>query len=105
MYVALLRGINVGGRIVKMAELKACFEGMGFGDVKTILQTGNVAFESTEKSTERLKKQIETGLTQTFNYPAKVQVFTAAQLQQIIDENPFKNGAVNKHQYVIFLEV
>ena len=47
-YIALLRGINVGGNnIIKMADLKACFERMGFCDVATYIQSGNVAFNTT----------------------------------------------------------
>lgn len=45
-YAAFLRGVNVGGRVIKMAELKACFERVGFGDVRTFLQSGNVIFGS-----------------------------------------------------------
>ncbi|NCP46313.1 MAG: DUF1697 domain-containing protein, partial [Flavobacteriales bacterium] len=46
-YLALLRGINVGGNnIIKMVDLKACFEKMGFTDVKTYIQSGNVIFTS-----------------------------------------------------------
>jgi len=45
-YVALLRGINVGGISIKMNDLKASFEGLGFEDVRTILQSGNVVFTS-----------------------------------------------------------
>ena len=50
-YVALLRGINVGGNnIIKMVELKACFEQMGFADVETHIQSGNVVFATSKKS-------------------------------------------------------
>jgi uncharacterized protein (DUF1697 family) len=55
-YVAFLRGINVGGRIIKMADLRICLEKAGFGDVKTILQTGNVIFESDISDTAELKR-------------------------------------------------
>jgi uncharacterized protein (DUF1697 family) len=65
-YVAFLRGINVGGRIIKMTKLKACFEKAGFSNVSTLLQTGNISFESDKKERE-LKTEIETLLTNTFN--------------------------------------
>jgi uncharacterized protein (DUF1697 family) len=49
-YLALLRGINVGGKnIIKMADLKACFESLGFSDVVTYIQSGNVLFKSADK--------------------------------------------------------
>lgn len=101
-YVALLRGINVGGRIIKMADLKTCFEDAGFENVKTVLQTGNVIFESDSKSSE-LKPKIEKILETTFGYPAKVQVVTVSKMAEIIDGYPFKSKD-NFHNYVIFIE-
>jgi uncharacterized protein (DUF1697 family) len=54
-YLALLRGINVGGNnIIKMVDLKACFEKMGFLDVSTYIQSGNVLFSSPETSLTKL---------------------------------------------------
>ena len=54
-YVALLRGINVGGNnIIKMDELKKIFEEIGFSNVKTYIQTGNVIFDDTEKDKSKL---------------------------------------------------
>jgi uncharacterized protein (DUF1697 family) len=103
-YVAFLRGVNVGGRIVKMAELKACFEQAGFKDVKTILQTGNVIFGSDKTDIPKLKEQIEGAITKTFNYRAKAQVVSLENLKKIIDANPFTGAPEQFHQYVIFIE-
>jgi uncharacterized protein (DUF1697 family) len=103
-YVAFLRGINVGGRIVKMADLQSCLHQLGLENIKTYLQSGNVSFESPEKSTDVLKKQIEKSLTDTFGYPAKVQVFSHDKLAAIVAANPFKDADATKHQYVIFME-
>jgi uncharacterized protein (DUF1697 family) len=103
-YVVFLRGINVGGRIVKMADLKVCLEKLGLDNVKTYLQSGNVSFESSEISTEKLKKQIEEELTDNFSYPAKVQVLGQDRLEGIIDKSPFHGDGSEKHQYVIFME-
>lgn len=102
-YVAFLRGINVGGRIIKMADLKACFEKMGYKNVATLLQSGNVTFDS-DKSSVGLKKEIEETLTKTFNYPAKVQVIDSETLQKIIKEYPFGKAGDSQHDYVIFME-
>ncbi len=100
-YIAFLRGINVGGRTIKMAELKSCFEGVGFRNVQTVLQTGNVIFESAEYSEDDLSSQIESLLSNTFNYPAKILVLKPERLAQILDQNPL--GALNGyHQYVVF---
>lgn len=102
-YVALLRGINAG-RIIKMAELKACFELMNLRDVKTVLQSGNVIFASSEKDPTKLKQKIESGLASTFNYPAKVWILSADELGEIINANPFADASPDYHQYVIFFE-
>ena len=68
-YVALLRGINVGGRTVKMADLREAFAAMGFPGSETVLQSGNVIFSSNEPR-EALKPRLERGLEQSFQYPA-----------------------------------
>lgn len=100
--VGLLRGINVGGRNIKMAELKACLEKAGLNGVKTVLQTGNVVFESGANAS-KLKGLIESALTSNFNYPAKAQVISMDDLQKIIKDYPFtaKEGF---HSYVVFME-
>ncbi|MFO0781853.1 MAG: DUF1697 domain-containing protein [Candidatus Saccharimonadales bacterium] len=102
-YVAFLRGINVGGRVIKMADLAACCEKAGLNQVKTVLQTGNVVFES-DKSEAELKRLLEDTLTSTFDYPAKVQVLSIPELQKIIDEYPFGEPKPNIHDYLIFIE-
>ncbi len=66
-YVAFLRGINVGGhQPVKMEELKKAFESMGFQNVKTLLASGNVLFETPETGADNLIKQIEGKLEKEF---------------------------------------
>jgi uncharacterized protein (DUF1697 family) len=101
-YVAFLRGINVGGRMIKMNELKACFEDMGFFEVKTLLNSGNVLFESDLNEPE-LKNKIEAKLTKTFNYPAKVQVLSLSNLTKIVEDCPFEDMD-GFHSYIVFLE-
>ena len=100
-YVAFLRGINVGGRIIKMADLKVCFEQAGFENVSTVLQTGNVLFES---DSDNLKSRLESILSTTFKYPAKVQVLEISKLQKIIESYPFDDIDEAMQHYVIFLE-
>lgn len=101
-YVLLLRGINVGGRIIKMSDLKQCLDGIGLLNVKTVLQTGNVVFESEMKGPE-LKEKIEATLSKTFNYPSKTQVLSSYKLAEVIKKYPFK-AEEGFHSYVIFLE-
>jgi uncharacterized protein (DUF1697 family) len=102
-YAVFLRGINVGGRVVRMAELKICLERAGLREVITLLQSGNVIFESNVSQVD-LKPLIEGTLTETFGYPAKVQVFTIDNLRKIVESYPFGTAGNNRHDYVIFIE-
>jgi len=86
-----------------MADLVACCEKAGLSQVKTVLQTGNVVFES-DKSEAELKKLLEDTLSKTFDYPAKVQVLSLAELQKIIDAYPFGAPKTDTHDYIIFIE-
>ncbi len=88
-YVALLRGINVGGKnLIKMPALKACFENHGFTDVATYIQSGNVLFKSTEKDLERLTTNIEKMLSSEFNYESRVVVVSHEQLKAAVERAP-----------------
>lgn len=88
-YVAFLRGINVGGNnIIKMLALKEAFERVGFETVSTYIQSGNVIFESSEKSVTKITDQIESMLSKTFNYQARVIVKSHEQMKKIVKEVP-----------------
>jgi uncharacterized protein (DUF1697 family) len=88
-YVALLRGINVGGRtLVKMADLKACFEQLGFEDVSTYIASGNVLFESDEDDAAGLATTIEDAIEQRFELPVKVVVLDRASYARIVKAIP-----------------
>jgi uncharacterized protein (DUF1697 family) len=104
-YVALLLGVNVGRRVVKMARLKEAMEALGYTDVQTLLASGNVCFAATTKSAAALVKQIEPALTKEFGFEIQVIVRTAEEIIAIIELNPFK--AIKKtpsmHFYVTFL--
>lgn len=83
-YIALLRGINVGGKtIISMAELKVCFEKQGFTDVKTYINSGNVIFSAPKTKTDTLATQLETAIESSFKLPVRVLVKTAEQLRTI----------------------
>lgn len=103
-YIILLRGVNVGGRTIKMAELKSILEDNGYTHVQTVLQTGNVILNSTEKNQVKLKSKIEAVLQKNFNYPAEVLVTTPPDLQKVISDFPFKNTGSDFHRYIIFTE-
>lgn len=89
-YIALLRGINVGGEnIIKMAELKVCFEHSGYENVATYIQSGNVLFETAEMDRVDLTRQVEQAISQTFSsYNARVVLRTLTQLKSIVQEAP-----------------
>lgn len=101
-YAAFLRGINVGGRIIKMADLKICLARTGFENVATILQSGNVVFTSKSQDTTVLKHQMEGALTEAFHYPAIVFVYSIEAVAQIVTDCPFEPDE-NHHRYVVFI--
>lgn len=103
-YIILLRGINVGGRTIPMAELKTCFEKAGYRKVQTILQTGNVIVESPEKKAATLRTGVESLLSKTFGYPARVLVLTPETLHTLIGNYPFTGIGSEFHRYMIFTE-
>jgi uncharacterized protein (DUF1697 family) len=105
-YVALLRGINVGGKnLIPMPRLKGCFEAQGFADVVTYIQSGNVLFTSNEKA-PALVGRIEAELSKTFGYAASVVLRSKQQMRQVVDDAPDGFGAEpTVHRYdVLFLK-
>lgn len=89
-YVALLRGINVGGhKIIKMELLRKAFEGMGFADVATYVQSGNVIFKGLTKETADLPERIEKMLLRRFETAVPVIVRSAEELGEVARNNPF----------------
>jgi uncharacterized protein (DUF1697 family) len=106
-YVALLRGINVGGKnLIKMPALKACFENQGFTEVATYIQSGNVLFESTENNLESLTKDLETMLSAEFGYESRVVVVSHDQLKSAVERAPkgFGSKPAEYRYDVLFLK-
>lgn len=88
-YVALLRGINVGGKnITKMTALKVCLENAGFDRVETFIQSGNVVFETRQKSTAKLTAQIDTAIDTAFGIDPRVVVLSRDRLKTVLAEAP-----------------
>ncbi|MGW8145097.1 MAG: DUF1697 domain-containing protein, partial [Anaerolineales bacterium] len=74
-YVALLRGINVGGKnLIKMTDLAACVQGLGFTNVRTYIQSGNVIFDTSEADKQRVVNLLEEAISKAFDYEASVVV-------------------------------
>ena len=89
-YVAMLRGINVSGsKPVKMEALRASFEALGFKNVRTYVQSGNVVFEAKERAAAPLGPKIVARIKRDFGFDVPVLVLSAGELARIVDENPF----------------
>src|SRR5215216_7901817 len=106
-YVALLRGINVGGKnLIKMIDLKLCLEDAGFKDVHTYIQSGNVLFSAAGSDQVKLTKEIEDALSKTFTYESRVVVRSRKQMKDIVTHAPkgFGSDPATYHYDVIFLK-
>jgi uncharacterized protein (DUF1697 family) len=105
-YLALLRGINVGGNnLISMAELRRCFEQAGLKNVSTYIQSGNVLFENPARNPARLASRIESVLTAQFGYTAVIVLVSGDQLAAVVDGAPehFGEDAADYRYDVIFL--
>jgi uncharacterized protein (DUF1697 family) len=105
-YVALLRGINLSGhKIVKMDQLRKAFEELGFKDVKTYIQSGNVVFKGPGTVPQNLVKRIEEKILRQFGFPVPVVVKTSDEIGEIIRNNPLvkEKGVDLSKLHVTFL--
>jgi uncharacterized protein (DUF1697 family) len=88
--ICLLRGVNVGGhRQIKMDALRAICGPLGLANPRTLLQSGNLVFETSAKDLGGLARRIEQALTQTFGFHSDVILRTASQMRQVVEANPF----------------
>lgn len=99
--MALLRGVNVGGVNMKMAELAEVVRGLGYDDVVTVLASGNVLFTTTDAG-PAAKERLETALRERFGYEAWVHVLTQDAIRSIVAAYPFERDA-SRHAYVVFI--
>jgi uncharacterized protein (DUF1697 family) len=99
--VALLRGVNVGGVTVKMADFAEVVRRLGYDDVTTVLASGNVLFSSTDAASTA-KGRLEAALRERFGYEAWVHVLTHRKVRAIVDAYPFERTA-DRHAYVVFI--
>jgi len=89
LYVALLRGINVGGKnLIKMTELAVLFTGLGFTDVRTYIQSGNVIFRADEGDQARLTGLLEAALSQSFSYDSRLVTRSHEEMSDIVAHAP-----------------
>ncbi len=95
-YIFMIRGINVGGhKIVKMDALRKSFEKVGFKDVQTYVQSGNVMAKGPKQATGALEEKVRKQILKDFGYEVKVMVRSAEEMEAVIRANPFAKDASN----------
>ena len=88
--VSLLRGINVSGqKIIRMADLRVLYEGLGLGQVATYIQSGNVVFESSETDREFLQRKIQDGISAAYDFTVPVELRSHQELMDVVANSPF----------------
>jgi uncharacterized protein (DUF1697 family) len=100
-WVALLRGVNVGGITIRSAELREMLAAMGLDDVRTFLASGNAAFRS-PRGREDLKPAIEAALRERFGYGAWIVLVTRSDIEKAITSFPFDADDADRQPWVIF---
>lgn len=89
-YISLLRGINVGGqKKIKMSDLKSLYEQLGFQDVMTYIQSGNVIFNVEDKNKAGLNESIEKAIEKKFKFHVPVKIRTSREISNIVKNCPF----------------
>ena len=102
-HISLLRGINVGGnKKIRMADLKALYESLGFSHVSTYVQSGNLIFDADSTDAPALIARIEAAIAERFGFDVTVLLRTADDLRRILDGNPFP-GLEPTKLHVLFL--
>jgi uncharacterized protein (DUF1697 family) len=101
--IALLRGVNVGGRsIVPMRELVKCLESLGYENVRTYIQSGNAVFDASTKPTLKAGEQISAAISKACDVEPGVQLFTLAGFQAIAIANPYPEAAEDPSRLHIY---
>ncbi|BBY05226.1 DUF1697 domain-containing protein [Mycobacterium noviomagense] len=101
-YAVFLRGVNVGGVSLKMADVASALTDAGFGNVHTILASGNVLLDS-DSAVNTVRKKAEAALREKFGYDAWVLVYDVERVRAIDDGYPFEREAEGYQSYVTFV--
>ena len=100
--VALVRGINVGGRALPMAELRAIGERLGWNEISTYIQSGNLLFQA-PGAASRLEATLEKAIVDRLAMKVSVMIRTAAELKAYLDGNPFAQAAQEAPRALLLL--
>ena len=104
-YVALLRGVNVGGKNkLLMADLRDIFTAAGCAAVQTYIQSGNVVFEAAQDLAERVPEIVTRAIRRRFGYETAVVVRSSEELRQVVASSPFDTSSDPRFLHVAFLE-
>ena len=104
VFVALLRGVNVGGNnMISMSALKESFTAIGFKDVASYINSGNLIFKSKEDDARKLEKKIEQMLSKDYQLDSKVVVRSLSEMETLVKSLPRSWGDTNWRYNVIFL--
>lgn len=94
IWIALLRGINVGGNnILPMADLRAIMLDLKFKNVRTYIQSGNAIFESRSKDPEKLSKKLSDAIEKKFSFRPQVMIVEGSVIERALENNPFPQAA------------
>ncbi len=99
--IALLRAINVGGRTGAMADLRNLLSNLGFGNPRSLLQSGNLVFDAGPQTSSALERILELKIAQQFNLPTDIFIRSASEWKSIIARNPFREEAKRNPSHLV----
>jgi uncharacterized protein (DUF1697 family) len=105
-YIVMLRGINVSGhKTIKMEDLRALCDDLGFRNVETYVQSGNIIFQSQVENPATISRRIGAKIIEFFGFEVSVMVRTSNEMRNVISNNPFlkENGIDSSKLHVTFL--
>lgn len=102
--ISLLRGINVGGnKKIKMADLRDLYKSLGYANIKTLLQTGNVVFQSETDDLEQIQSTIEEGIQAHYGFDVDILMLTPEDFKTIVEAHPFTDAQAEDPRKLVFV--
>ena len=103
-FISILRGINVSGqKSIKMIDLRALYGGLGFSQVQTYIQSGNVVFEAEELDRQKVISAIQVAISKKYGFDVPIQIRSKEEMKRIIDNLPFPGERQPNRLFVTFL--